>query len=181
MKKIHIDDIGITIRKHHWAKRMNLKVARDGEVTVTIPKRAPYRLGETFARSKQTWIEQQLIAQPKVERRPATPVEKRQARELVERKLQRWGPDINLAWQKVRIANQKTRWGSCSTKGTLSFSWRLIELPEPLVDYVIVHELCHLTHMNHSPDFWSLVGRHVPDYKARRKRLKAFDTTGTKE
>lgn len=175
MRQIQIGDIGISIRKHHWAKQMNLKVSRDGRVTVTIPKRTPYRVGEAFARSKRGWIQKQLTTHATAPRREATRNERRQARELVEKKLMQWGPQVTLDWNKIRIGSQRTRWGSCSTTGTLSFNWRLIELPEELVDYVIVHELCHVEYMNHSPDFWSLVGKHLPDYKQRRIALRTFD------
>ncbi len=75
-------------------------------------------------------------------------------------------------YQRVCIRDQKTRWGSCSSKGTLSFNWRLILAPSDVLDYVIVHELCHLTHMNHSPEFWAAVEAVCPDYRTSRKWLK---------
>ena len=71
----------------------------------------------------------------------------------------------------IRIASQKTRWGSCSYKGTLSFNWRLMMAPPEVLDYVVVHELCHLCEMNHSAAFWSLVESILPDWKVRRKWL----------
>jgi predicted metal-dependent hydrolase len=74
---------------------------------------------------------------------------------------------------KVRISSARTRWGSCSTKGTLSFTWRLIMAPEQVIDYVVVHELCHLQHLNHSKAFWSHVAQILPDYKQQRAWLKA--------
>lgn len=73
----------------------------------------------------------------------------------------------------VRIRNSKTRWGSCSIKGNLNFHYKLVLLPPELADYVIVHELCHLRELNHSPRFWALVARHVPDYQAKRRSLTA--------
>nr|VFJ54247.1 MAG: hypothetical protein BECKDK2373C_GA0170839_104231 [Candidatus Kentron sp. DK] len=72
---------------------------------------------------------------------------------------------------KVSIRGQKTRWGSCSGKGHISLNWRLMLLPRELVDYVLIHELCHLYHMNHSPEFWALVARAVPGWKACRAGL----------
>ena len=73
---------------------------------------------------------------------------------------------------KIRISSAKTRWGSCSTKGTLSFTWRLVMAPPDVIDYVIVHELCHLKELNHSKAFWMYVEAILPDYKQRRKWLK---------
>ncbi len=73
---------------------------------------------------------------------------------------------------QIRIKDQKTRWGSCSSKNNLNFSWRLIMAPERVLDYVVVHELCHLTHMNHGKEFWALVESVMPDYKDCKKWLR---------
>ncbi len=75
-------------------------------------------------------------------------------------------------YQRITVRDQKTRWGSCSSKGTLSFNWRLMLAPPTILDYVIVHELCHLAHMNHSSKFWECVHTILPDYKERKKWLK---------
>lgn len=75
-------------------------------------------------------------------------------------------------YHNITIRDQKTRWGSCSSRGNLSFNWRLMLAPPAVLDYVVVHELCHLEHMNHSKDFWQCVESILPDYKERRKWLK---------
>ena len=100
------------------------------------------------------------------------------AGEHVEEHLARWLPALgNGTIPTVRIRNQKRRWGSCSHTGNLRFNWRLAMLEPALTEYVVVHELCHLTHMNHSPDFWTLVARHLPDMKERRQRLRELEAT----
>lgn len=76
-------------------------------------------------------------------------------------------------YTSVTIRDQKTRWGSCSSRGTLSFNYRLVFAPPKVLDYVVVHELCHLTHMNHSKDFWSMVERIMPDYRTCKSWLKS--------
>ncbi len=75
-------------------------------------------------------------------------------------------------YSRITIRDQKTRWGSCSSTGTLSFNYRLMFAPPRVLDYVVVHELCHLTHMNHSRDFWNLVASVMPDYKQYKAWLK---------
>ena len=100
------------------------------------------------------------------------------AGEQVEEHLARWLPALgNGTVPAVRIRNQKRRWGSCSHTGNLRFNWRLAMLEPALTEYVVVHELCHLTHMNHSSDFWALVSRHLPDVKERRQRLRELEST----
>lgn len=74
---------------------------------------------------------------------------------------------------RITIRSQKTRWGSCSSKGNLNFNWRLLMAPAEILDYVVVHELCHLLYLNHSRQFWQAVGNILPDYPKRRSWLKA--------
>ena len=93
---------------------------------------------------------------------------KRYIYERVEYYIEQTGGHYSM----IRIGDQKTRWGSCSSNGTLSFSWRLMLAPPRVLDYVVIHELCHLTHMNHSREFWDKVASHDPDYREHRKWLK---------
>jgi predicted metal-dependent hydrolase len=80
--------------------------------------------------------------------------------------------DYGFRINKVTVRRQTSRWGSCSSKGNISLNYKLMKHPEKVIDYVILHELCHLTEMNHSVKFWDLVSRYVPDYKELRKKLK---------
>ena len=75
-------------------------------------------------------------------------------------------------YTSITVRDQKSRWGSCSSRGTLSFNYRLIFAPSGVLDYVVVHELCHLTHMNHSKDFWNMVASVMPDYKVYKNWLR---------
>jgi predicted metal-dependent hydrolase len=97
---------------------------------------------------------------------------KDQALILVKNKLEHFNQFYNFKYNKVTIRNQSTRWGSCSRRGNINFNYKLALLPENLVDYVIVHELCHLGEFNHSKDFWDLVARTIPDFKERRQELR---------
>ena len=84
-------------------------------------------------------------------------------------------------YTSITIRDQKSRWGSCSSRGTLSFNYRLIFAPPAVLDYVVVHELCHLTHMNHSHDFWNMVASVMPDYKNHKNWLHDYGATLTLE
>lgn len=97
------------------------------------------------------------------------------AREIILDRLAYWNQQYNFAFKRVAIRNQKTCWGSCSDKGNLNFNYKLIFLPSHLMDYVIVHELCHLQILNHGRGFWNLVRETLPDYEQRILELRAIE------
>lgn len=84
----------------------------------------------------------------------------------------RYAQVYGFSYRAITIRNQRTCWGSCSRKKTLSFNYKLIFLPARVQEYVVVHELCHLREMNHSPKFWTLVSQIIPDYTERRRELR---------
>ena len=90
------------------------------------------------------------------------------------RRVEHYASRLGVRPSKVTIRGQHSRWGSCSAKGTVSLNWRLMLVPGELADYVVVHELCHLRHLDHSPRFWAMVGGVIPDYRRRRRRLNAL-------
>ena len=97
---------------------------------------------------------------------------KQQARRLMEERVKWYASRFGLKYSAVRISSARTRWGSCSSRGSLSFTWRLVIAPLEVIDYVVAHELAHLRVKNHSPAFWREVESILPDYKARQKWLK---------
>ena len=84
---------------------------------------------------------------------------------------------LGVDYESVRIANQRTRWGSCSSTGAMSFNWRLLLAPEDVLDYVVWHEACHLRHLDHSPRFWALLERHRPGYREQKAWLRRHGAT----
>lgn len=97
---------------------------------------------------------------------------KEDARALVHAQLARWNQHYNLPLRKVFIKNSRSRWGSCSSIGNLNFNYRIAFLPPHLQEYVVVHELAHLKHFNHSAEFWALVAEAIPGYKECRAELR---------
>lgn len=97
---------------------------------------------------------------------------KNQARSLITARVEAFAGQHGFVYQNIRVSSARTRWGSCSAKGTLSFTWRLVMAPLEVIDYVVVHELAHLKQPNHSTRFWELVQAILPDYKTRRQWLK---------
>ena len=92
-------------------------------------------------------------------------------------RLAHFAPHVGKAARTLTIRAQRTRWGSCTTRGSISLNWRLMQASPEIFDYVVVHELCHLLVPNHSPRFWNEVGRILPDYRARRAALRRFGRT----
>ena len=98
-----------------------------------------------------------------------------QAAKLITEKTANWGARIHVRYNRVTIRGQRTRWGSCSRKGNLNFNWKLLMTPEPVLDYVIIHELTHLKETNHSKKFWQLVAEHCPCWREHKHWLKKHE------
>ena len=94
------------------------------------------------------------------------------ARDIFTRKAAYYASIMRVTYGRISIREQKTRWGSCSSKGNLNFNWRLIFAPEDVLDYIVVHELAHRKEMNHSPAFYAVVASVLPDYKKAQRWLR---------
>ena len=97
---------------------------------------------------------------------------RQQAERLIKKRADELCSLLGVAYGRLSIRRAKTRWGSCSRKGNLNFNWKLLMVPEPVIDYVIIHELAHLKEMNHSKNFWKLVDKHCPQWRKHRRWLK---------
>ncbi len=159
-------------------KSVAIQVKEGGKIVVRAPKRVPkYKIDE-FVVKNVAWIErqQERIAQqsanlPQYSEADIMAMKKRAA-VILKEKTEYFAKIIGVDYNRISIRNQKTRFGSCSSKGNLNYNCKLVLMPEEIQDYVVVHELCHRKEMNHSPAFWKEVERVMPDYKVRRKWLK---------
>ena len=156
-------------------KTIAVQITPDGNVIVRCPRRMTLEDVNRFLESKADWIVRHLAAINLTEAEKLTQQEIRQlrekARQLVTNRVQYYAPIIGVTYNQISIRSQKTRWGSCSSKGNLSFNCLLALVPPEVLDYVVVHELCHRKELNHSRAFWTLVENVMPDYKLHRKWL----------
>ena len=164
-------------------KTVAIQVNSNLSVTVRAPRSASEKDIEEILKKKEAWISKHIekIKETK-ERFEAEPTEKlrrekvialaEEALKVIPERVEYFAKVIGVTYGKITIRNQKTRWGSCSSKGNLNFNCLLMLVPPEVLDYVVVHELCHRKQMNHSKAFWSEVEKVLPDYKEARKWLK---------
>jgi predicted metal-dependent hydrolase len=170
-------NINCRIKKSRRAKNICLRVCPDATAVLTIPRWVSREAGLRFLRSKQKWLADKIRdKKEEIRKRPQRTrndyLENKSAAErLVWARLEHFNAFYNFKYNRLCIRDQQSRWGSCSAKKNLNFTYRIVFLPPELADYLIVHELCHLGEMNHSAKFWALVARTIPEYKKWRKIL----------
>ena len=161
-------------------RTLALEITRDLQVIVRAPLRCPQREIDRFVDSRRDWIADKLaLQQRRADARAAmepTPEQevilRRRAAELIPQRVAYYAPLMGVTPTGIKITSARTRFGSCSGKDSLCFSWRLMLYPPAAVDYVVVHELAHIRHHNHSREFWNFVESVMPDYPARQSLLK---------
>ena len=165
-------------------KTIGLEISPDLQITV----RAPYHLSDfrirEFVESKQTWILKHLAIMQDRQAHdpiPAGVISDKELRHMTEEariiipeRVKYFAKIIGVTYGQITIRHQKTRWGSCSSSGNLNFNCMLMATSPELIDYVVVHELCHRKQMNHSPLFWKEVEEILPDYRNLRSRLREY-------
>ena len=157
-------------------KTIAIQIKPDGQVVVRCPKRMRIEEARRFVEGRADWIEKHLAKRQSQAVEKYTPKEIKQlrekAREIVTERVRYYAPIIGITYGQIAIRTQHTRWGSCSSKGNLNFNCLLAQVPSEILDYVVVHELCHRKEMNHSEKFWREVEKVIPDYKVKRKWLR---------
>lgn len=162
-------------------RTVSIQISKDGEVIVRAPLRHPKYKIDRFVLDNEKWIDshRQKVLE-RNERREALPqltqaeidALKKEARPYLKEVADYYAGIIGVKYARMSIRAQKSRWGSCSKDGNLNFNCLLMLTPPEVRHYIVVHELCHLKEMNHSPRFWSLVENVIPTYKKQRAWLR---------
>lgn len=174
-------EIEFVLRRRRGIKRVSIRVGLAGKVTVSAPFIVPKIFIERFVKGKADWIEaavkQMQNKQAEQDTRikfPSFESSKARAKKLLLERARYWAEQYGVKFERLSIKRAATRWGSCSSKRNLNFHYRLYFLPEELREYVVVHEVCHLLHMDHSRDFWKEVERSMPAWRTYKRQLQKF-------
>ena len=162
-------------------KTLSLEVRADGRIVLRAPLRCPERDVRAFAEKNRAWIERKL-RESEERRRQTGAIEplpeeelaalQRRGRQVFAERVAFYAPRVGVSYGRIRVRRQRSKWGSCSSQGNLNFNCLLLLAPEAVLDYVVVHELCHRLEMNHSPRFWAEVHRVLPDFEDSRRYLR---------
>lgn len=164
-------------------RTLSLQVKNDGQVIVRAPRHVTLQEIAAFVRKNSAWLHKHLEkVRKEKELNAASPVQPLtmddiqkladEALRVIPARVAHFAPLVGVTYGRITVRNQRTRWGSCSSKGNLNFNCLLMLAPPDILDYVVVHELCHRKEMNHSPKFWAEVAKVIPDYKERQKWLR---------
>lgn len=172
-----------SFRRSIRSRHVRVTVSAGGQILVTAPVRVSNASVAVFLTSKTAWLWEKFeyfkkIPEPKISPRQEKKLYvlyKERALVLARMKVAEWNRHYGFSFGKISIRNSRSRWGSCSSKGTLCFNYKIVFLPEHLSDYLVVHELCHLKERNHGKGFWTLVALTVPDFANCRKELRRFE------
>lgn len=167
----------VIVRKNAWSKGVRFSVATSGRLQMSVPQHTTEFLAKRFLNRNRELVRKNIpLNSPKTQR--ARDAKKKiltkKAREYLPYRLEYLAKLYGYHYEKGRLSHAATRWGSCSSNKTISLNIGLMQIPETLRDYVILHELAHLNHMDHSTDFWAEVEKHDPRYKEHNKKLKKF-------
>ena len=165
-------------------KSLGLEVRDANTVLARIPTRVSDRELKAFVENHRSWIlEKTEVMAEREEKRKSTPApppellsktDRMKIQLKIGKRVRHYCEAMGVTVGYVTVKNQKTRWGSCSAKGNVNFNYQLAFLPDELLDYVVIHELAHRRHMNHSRAFWAEVEKYCPDYLERRDHLKEY-------
>ena len=167
----------VIVRKSPLAKGVRFSISTSGRLQMSVPKYTSDFLAKRFLNTNRAAIREKLPIKNPDEQRARDYQKKllmKKAKEYLPYRLEYYAKLYGYKYDKCRLTHANTRWGSCSSNRTISLNIGLMKVPEVLRDYVILHELAHLNHMDHSKAFWAEVGLHDKNYKMHEKKLKMF-------
>lgn len=173
----------VIVRKNALSSSVKFSVSTSGRLQISVPKFTPDFLVKKYLNSAREQIRNKLDLKDPSTQRSRDAKKKilmKKAKEYLPYRLDYYAKLYGYKYDNFRVSHASTRWGSCTRHGkdgstTISLNIGLMQVPEVLRDYVILHELAHLNHMDHSPAFWAEVGSHDPKYKYHRNKLKMFN------
>lgn len=175
-----VDDLEVWVTRKR-VKNLNLRIASpSGRIEVSAPYGMPDQTVLDFVREKRPWIldhRDRVLSSPMAQAEGATKAQVREWRQIVEAfapvLIAKWEPVLGVKAQKLAYRNMTSRWGSCQpATGRICLNVRLALFPPECLEYVVVHELCHLRERGHGPEFWALVESCLPDYRRARRKLR---------
>ena len=168
-----INNISFTITKKRGLKHLYIYVKEGGVVEVRSPYLVSKKRIYQFVESKSEWIQKRLLKMQNIPREEQIDKDslKQKAKELIDPLVEKWSKKMGVTPTNVGYRYNKSRWGSCSAKNRLNFNTKLAMMHRDFVEYVVVHELAHIRHKNHSREFWDEVREYLPDYKERKKLI----------
>lgn len=167
----------VLVRKNALVRGVKFSVSTSGRLQMTVPKYTSEFLAKRFLNSSREAIRAKLPLKNPDEQRARDYKKKvlaKKAKEYLPYRLEYYAKLFGYHYDKCKLSHANTRWGSCSARKTITLNIGLMQLPEALRDYVIIHELAHLNHMDHSKAFWAEVASHDKNYKNHEKKLKLF-------
>jgi predicted metal-dependent hydrolase len=175
-KIVDVEGVGdVLFERSSRAKYINFSVRHSGNIRVAVPGRVSFRKALKFLHSKTDWVNKHLEKMERIEKKiPLAKVDKNHARDILIPRLKYLAEKHGFEYNKVALRNQKTRWGSCSSKNNINLNINLVALPQELMDYVLLHELTHTKVKNHSKDFWHHLEKHIPNPKQQNKELRNY-------
>ena len=176
---IDIEGVGpVLFERSAKARNLNITVRPFKRVRVAVPKGLAFKKAEQIARSKATWIkkhqERMWKLEEEYETTPEAHIDREKARQTLESRLEEIAAKHGYAYNRVTIRNQKTRWGSCSSKNNISLNMKLVLLPDDLRDFILLHELVHTKIKNHGNEFWDEINRIEPNARELTKQINKF-------
>ena len=163
---------GCIFVRHRWARRYILRVLDDGTLRVTLPRRGSKREAEAFVERSASWIAKQRGRLPARPDRLDQQALRRRATNELPPALLALADAHNITVTRISVRNQRSRWGACSARGSITLNWRLIVVPDFVREYVMIHELMHRRELNHSSRFWRHVAAACPQHEAARRWLR---------